>query len=310
MTHRAERLAAAVVLLIAPVVVLITRFVWNPDVPATLPTHWDSHGQVDGTTGQTTFLWICLVISGGLAIGGAVSVMKEHVTRSWGLVRGTAFGAWLLASAYVMVMSASQGATRPGQVHLPWQLGIVLLVVAVAAAVVVTVLLPGEPPRAALSTPSSSIRLRRQEQVTWVGEAHSYALALVSVVLALVAMVAAFWLWPLAIALLVAALASAWTHMVTVRVDDRGVHTLWGPARWPHSTVPLEAIAGAESDDIRPAQWGGWGYRISPHGRAAIVRTGPGLILDLEGRSRYAVTVDHADGAAEAVNALVSRRDE
>lgn len=307
MKNLVERLAAAAILMIAPVVILVTRFVWNPDVPGTLPTHWDAHGQVNGTTGQATFLWICLIVSGVLALGGAASVMNKQVTRSWGLVRGMAFGAWLLAAAYVMVLGAAQGATRPQQVHLPWQMGIVLLVVGVAAALAVTVLLPGDHPRAASSTPASPVRLRAQERVTWVGGARSRVLALAAVVLALAAMGAAFASWPLAIALLVGALGSAWTHVITVRIDDGGVHTLWGPARWPCSTIPLDLITAASAEDINPAQWGGWGYRVGPRGRAAIVRKGPGLVVEREGQARYAVTVDHADDAADAVNALVAR---
>ncbi len=308
MIERIRRSLAAVVVLVAPAVVLAARFVWDPQVPQTLPTHWGSDGQVNGTTGETAFFVICLVVSAGTGLGGAVAAATRRVTRATGLVSGAAFAAWLLAAAYVMVLTAAQGATRPEQVHVPWQVGIALLVVAVAAALAVAVLLPashvGPPPA---SSPASSMRLRPDERVTWVGEAHSRVLAVAAVVLALAAVAAAFSSWPLAIALLAGALATAWTHVVTVRVDDVGVHTLWGPAGWPRSTIPLSMISAATAEDLQPAQWGGWGYRVGPRGRAAIVRTGDGLVLRYGRQSRYAVTVDHAEAAADVVNALVDR---
>ncbi len=301
----AQRSAAAVVVLLAPLVVLAARFAWDPDVPSTLPTHWDSSGQVDGTTGQATFFWICLIISGGLALAGAAAAVNRQVTRSWSLVAGMAFGAWLLAASYVMVLHAAQGATSPGQVHVPWQTGIGLLVVAVAAAVAMMVLLPrDDAPPTTGSAPSSTMRLRTGERVTWVGTARSRLLAAVAVILALAAIGTAFTSWPPAIALLVGALGAAWAHQVTVRVDDLGVHTLWGPVRWPRTTIPLSMIDAAGAEEINPAQWGGWGYRMSPRGRAAIVRKGTGLVVHYGRNGRYAVTVDRAGDAADVVNAL------
>lgn len=308
MTERIRRSSAVVVVLIAPVLVLAARFLWDPQVPQTLPTHWGRNGEVNGTTGETAFFLICLVVSAGTGLGGAVVAVNRRVTRTTGFVSGAAFAAWLLASAYVMVLTAAQGATRPEQVHVPWQVGIALLVVGVAAALAVSVLLPGDhaesPP---VISATSSLRLQPDERVTWVGEAHSRALAVVAVLLAFAAVAAALTSWPRAVALLAGALATAWTHVVTVRVDDFGVHTLWGPAGWPRSTIPLTMISAATSEDLEPAQWGGWGYRIGPRGRAAIVRKGDGLVLRYGRQGRYAVTVDHADDAADVVNALVDR---
>lgn len=303
-----QRVAAATVVLIAPAVVLIARLVWNPDVPNSLPTHWDSHGQVDGTTGQTAFFWICLIISGGLALIGAAAALHRKVTRSWSLVAATAFGAWLLAAGYVMVLNAAQGAARPQQVHVPWQTGIGLLVVAAAAALAMAVMLPrDDSPEAAVHPPPSTMRLRAGERVTWVGAARSRVLATAAALLALAAIGCAFVSWPPAIALLVAALGTAWAHQVTVRIDDLGVHTLWGPARWPRTTIPLSMIDAARAEDINPAQWGGWGYRVTPRGRAAIVRKGSGLVVHYGRNGRYAVTVDRAGDAADVVNALMAR---
>lgn len=316
MGHWTDRLIAAAIFLLAPIAVLAARFIWDPALPPALPTHWDAAGQVDGTTGQAAFFWVCLIVSGGLAVGGIAAAANRQVTRSWVLVGVMAFCSWLLTAGYVMVLAAAQGASRPEQVHLPWQMGIALLVVGIAAAVAVMVLLPRDDrhplprddPHPKVSAPAATPVLPAHEGATWVGTARSRLLAVVAVVLAAAAVGAAFTSWPLAIALLLGAVAMAWLHIVTVRIDYRGVHTLWGPTRWPRSTVPLGVITAATAEEINPAQWGGWGYRIGPRGRGAIVRKGRGLVLERDGQPRYAVTVDHADDAADAVNALLARR--
>ncbi len=73
--------------------------------------------------------------------------------------------------------------------------------------------------------------------------------------------------------------------MVTVRIDDGGVHTLWGQARWPCSSVPLDLITAASTEDTNPAQWAGGATASARAARAAIVRKGPGLVVEREGQA-------------------------
>jgi hypothetical protein len=91
--------------------------------------------------------------------------------------------------------------------------------------------------------------------------------------------------------------------VVHVRVDGAGVQIEVGTfPRWK-TTVPLGEIANAEVIELRPMEWGGWGYRGSLRwfGRVAVVvRGGPAVLLHLKGDKRFAVTVDRAEaGAAE-----------
>jgi hypothetical protein len=75
--------------------------------------------------------------------------------------------------------------------------------------------------------------------------------------------------------------------------------------------VALRDVVQAEAIDIRPLEWGGWGYRGSLRlmGRAAVVlRAGPGVRLELRGGRVLAVTVDDAETAAGLLNDLVARR--
>jgi hypothetical protein len=116
-----------------------------------------------------------------------------------------------------------------------------------------------------------------------------------------------FTAWPVANVLGLVALGLFWAHVISVRVDDRGVTVAWGPARWPRLTVPVEDLAAARSEQIEPLRWGGWGLRRTLRGTAAITRRGPGLVLERRGRTPLAVTVDAPETAADLVNALVER---
>src|SRR5690606_37397451 len=113
--------------------------------------------------------------------------------------------------------------------------------------------------------------------------------------------------WPATIPLAIVSVALALISEVTVRIDARGVHTLWGPFGWPRPHIPLEQITAARAEHIRPLEWGGWGYRVSPRGIAAVIRRGPGLVISRSGRPDYAVTIPHAAVGADVLNALLTR---
>ena len=115
-------------------------------------------------------------------------------------------------------------------------------------------------------------------------------------------------LWLVATSALVA-LAVLLVGAVHVTVGVHGVRVA-SPVGWPAVTVPLDQIASARAIDLRPVDWGGWGYRGSLRlaGRAAwVVRRGEALELRLAGDRTFAVTVDGAVEAAAVVNALLDR---
>ena len=84
----------------------------------------------------------------------------------------------------------------------------------------------------------------------------------------------------------------------------------YGLLRWPRTSVPIHRIATARAIDIRPADWGGWGYRgsLTLMKRAAVVlRAGPGIRLDLHDGKVFAVTINDPQDAVRLLNAEVSR---
>jgi hypothetical protein len=87
---------------------------------------------------------------------------------------------------------------------------------------------------------------------------------------------------------------------IRVTVDASGLSIAYGPWGWPRQHIARPTIISARVDNIRPLRWGGWGYRGSLilFRRAAVVlRAGPGLVLELQGGRRLAITVDDPEGA-------------
>ncbi len=114
--------------------------------------------------------------------------------------------------------------------------------------------------------------------------------------------------WSLAIAALVVAVSVLFCALVVVRADDQGVRVGFGPLHWPAASVALEDIASARAEHVEPLRSGGCGYRLTPRGRAIVVRRGEGLPLERTSGQDLVVTVDGAEEAAEVVNALIARR--
>ena len=111
-------------------------------------------------------------------------------------------------------------------------------------------------------------------------------------------------------ALAVAASALAvlpFTSITLVRRADALVIE-YGPLGWPRQRVPLADIERAEEVEIRPREWGGWGYRGSRTlgKRAAIVlRRGPGIALHLRDGKKLLISIDDADRALARLRAAL-----
>lgn len=76
-------------------------------------------------------------------------------------------------------------------------------------------------------------------------------------------------------ALLVALLVLA-TWGWRIRIDAHGFRYS-GFLGFPRAVIPHASIASVECKDIRPSEWGGWGWRLSAGGTGLITRAGSGL---------------------------------
>ncbi len=113
-------------------------------------------------------------------------------------------------------------------------------------------------------------------------------------------------LWIAVVAVAVAGLVGVTLSAVRVQVDDRALVIAYGPLRRPVRRIPLDEIDGAWVEDRRPAQVGGWGYRIVPGGTTIMIRRGECLVVRLSSGRELAVTVDDAGRGAALLNTLLA----
>lgn len=84
---------------------------------------------------------------------------------------------------------------------------------------------------------------------------------------------------------------------VRVRVDARGTHWQLLPG-FPRGSIPHDEVTRVGAVDIRPGDWGGWGWRVGTQGQAVLIRGGEGLRIQRGSRNLYITVDDVARGAA------------
>ena len=310
MNRNVRMLVVLVIGLLAPLGILLAHGIWGADLPDPLPTHWTGGGRVDGTTGAGVFFAWTLTISLALLVISAVTLLAHRVHHTGRLLIAVLVAASVLVgSIYVLSAAVSRHHSSADDVALPWYaLALAVLVPLVVGALVWKLIAPA--PITDVHRPASGLGLRASERVVWIAHAQSTGLRIAAVALAVVAVLAGVFLFhttTVAVIMFVVALLLAWTSELTTRVDDEGLHVLWGPLGWPRQRILLGAIAQVHAQDIRPMQWGGWGYRITSRGTASIVRSGSGIVVEKRDGNTFVVTTDDAEQGADVLNALLVR---
>ena len=302
-----SRIGVVLLGLCAPAAVVVTRLSTAGRTPDPVPTHWSLSGQVNGTMSAAGNFAFAMVITAVLAllvllaVSGHVAPWSGKVAAAGLVGVSTMFGAIYLSTTVL-----SLGARRAHDVALPPWLIPVDLVAGLGFGALVWLLLPVRRPRPE-SSPVTPIELAPTEKVAWVGTAKASGMVWVAAVLGIAAVAAVFVHVAAGLGLLALALVVAVFGEVTVRVDERGLHVLWGPVGFPRRTIALGQIADVRVEQIDPMQWGGWGLRVSSRGVAAVVRRGPGIVLTRPTGSAFAVTVDDAATGGAVLAALVAR---
>jgi hypothetical protein len=281
-------------------------------LPDPIASHWALDGRPDGSA-DPTVLW--LVVTGVWVALWALLVVRSR--RGGALPEAVpvlALGGFL-AALMAITVGANDGAASWQQAG---EVGIVEVLLAVAAGLLlgwIAVVLDrgrrGEEP--AVEPGAATIGLGAGEHAVWVGHASSPGMALAGSLAALGLAAGGLFAdgaagWILVGSAVVVGLAVTWVSTVRVTASERGLRIAFGPLGVPSKHMPLERIERAEATEIEPLRWGGWGYRWAGPGRSAVVvRRGPGLVLDLRGGGRFAVTVDEPAPAAGLLNDLRRR---
>ncbi|MFJ3881421.1 DUF1648 domain-containing protein [Streptomyces sp. NPDC090077] len=95
---------------------------------------------------------------------------------------------------------------------------------------------------------------------------------------------------------------------VQARVSEAGLEVAFGPLGRPARRWAAADIVSARVEDRRPAQVGGWGYRLGGLGTTVMLRSGPCLVVRPRKGAEFAVSIDDAARGAALLNALAERR--
>ena len=303
-----RRGCAALLLVLAPVVVLVCWLLAHDDLPPRVATHFGLDGHPDGYSspgGFTLGFGVVALVLALLGIAGLVLARRQSVVRTAVALAG--WMAWLFAAIVVSVIWGARNVAADALRHDWLSTVLCLLVASVLGLAIYRLVPPGVSALSTVAPESASYTLAPGERATWVGRANSRIILAIGIALGVVGALGTIWFGGWSVVVAGVGLLMGWTSELLVRVDDRGVSAHFGPVGWPRSRTPLARIEAVRAQQIEPLQWGGWGYRIGRRGTALVVRRGPGIVLARTGASDLAITVDDADQAAELVNALIER---
>lgn len=311
----ARWLAAAALAATPALLVGVTYALWSTRLPDPMATHWDRRGGVDGTTGVAAFATIMIMAAAAGGLLGALGAAAGRWPWRWrrilvcagAAVASFAAGLWLITAWPALDHADASRVASP-----TWQVVALLVGTGLWALLAFTVCGSAPAHRSASGRPDRAlprVDLRPGERAVWSEVAYPGKVAwLLLAWLLLVAGALAVWAnpWAGAPVLLTAVLVFL---LFTIRLvaDRRGVRVGFGPWGWPRVVVPLREIESAESVAVRPSEWGGWGYRVWPGGRAVVTRGGPGVRLCLSESRVFVATSRDPETVAGLVNSLVDR---
>ena len=279
-------------------------------LPESIARHWDLSGVPDGWSPRWAFV-LTIAVLGGLAWSALIAAG----------IRGMASKAltsvvYFLLGIFVGVTSVTVWANidlRAGE--LAQEVGFLSVLAVIVGAAVFGALgwfLSEAEPGFGARTPGDQVltmELDPDESAVWLGRSHSVMWTLAGGVLVGTAVVLGN---AVAAVPLVVAVLMFWFSAARVSVTSAGVTIGAGPWGWPTRHVALSDIAWAESLNVEPLAYGGWGLRLRGVGEnrttAFIVRKGAGLRLVRDNRSDIVVTIDNPDGGVALLNTLLDVR--
>ena len=286
-----------------PVLALCAALGWTLSVRATLPdpvaSHFDIAGRADGFQSLT-------ILSLGMLGAGLLLLLLFQWLSTTRLMSGIGAGSVIFVAALqVLILAPQRGLADAADTTLGAALPLALVVAIAGGALVGALADP--PPADPDPTPADSVPLRPGTRAAWFGTARATGFPLwimLGGMLPLIALAVSAFLdgaWIPAFLLFLAVPVFVMFLGVNVRVDARGTH--WQLFTGiPRGTIPHDEVTRAGAVDIRPGDWGGWGWRMSLQGRAILIRGGEGLRIQ-RGNKNFYITVDNAARGAALIEA-------
>ena len=281
--------------------------IWWGDLPDPVASHFGVDGAADGNLSRGALLAGHLIVAvlSAFTLQRATRRPTETAPAIAGIVTfiGVLFGVLAVA-----IVSVNRGLSDWHDAVLGW--GWVAGAICAAAGVAAGVAANGTalvPVRTA-AAPPRQVPLAEGERAAWFGSTASWGWLVGASAELVVACVVFLVGGPVGVAVLLLGIGLVLLPFseVHVAVTCAGIR-VHSAVAWPALHLPVEQIVSARSEDIHPTAWGGWGYRGSLRlfrRSAWVIRSGPGLVLELVDDKRFAVTVDHPDEAAALINQL------
>lgn len=313
MNRARHRVALGVVHLGALVATVAVTLLGRAGLPDRVATHFGLDGRPDGTMARNLFCWALLNAAVAFAIVGLAAAWRVRgrtVLAPWSAI--AAFLGWLTTGIGLWTVVTQRGLADPALAGGPSVLALSAIIgTALAVAIAAATAALREPAPIIDPVNAPRLGLGSEETAVWTRRLSSpwpllVALAGVGCAVAGVAVGQ----WVLLGTGLVLAVVGVEIHTIRVTVDRRGLAVGWGPLGLPRTRIPTARIAAASGIDVKPSQWGGWGYRGSLRfmGKAAaVIRGGPGIRLDLRDGRTFAVTIDDPDSGAALINDYIAR---
>lgn len=315
MNQTSARFALGIALPAVTIAAIVGPYLaFRSELPDRVATHFDLSGTPDSSMKPGLFVLTTLTLA-GLGIALCIWRARSRAEAPMPLAALGGFLAGLGVGIAVGTMVSQRGLTDWRFATGAWSviaaavflgLGMGALAAWLAAA-----LDTETAPADAAATPPR-LPLADGEHAVWTESVHSRSLQVIAVATsATLLVIAAAFAWWMVVPAALAAMAMFSLSTLRVRADRTGLDVRYGFLPWPRTHIDIQDIEQATVIDVRPMQWGGWGYRGSLRlmNQAAIVlRAGPGIRLDLRDGRVFVVTVDHAEIGAALLNTEIDRR--
>lgn len=260
----------------------LTWFVLRDDLPATLVTQWS--GRV--ASGHTPTLLV-FAVTAGIAAGAAACAGRSERRRVWNAVGFSSLSAsaWLVLALVNLQPAPDMGG---------W--GLLTPLAFLYGGLPAALTRPVPPP-----TTEEAQELEAAEEAEAPDIARDWVISPVSVALASLAgtaaVISAAATQQIAVAIVLAVIALVSAEFAVIRIRRTATRLLvLGAVPWlPLYAIRVEQIGSIERVDIRPFDWGGWGYRFGRSGTGVILRTGPGVTIRSSSRTAFTVNVRHPE---------------
>ena len=304
---KSKVLTASVV--VAPAVAAVaTHLVCSDHLPSSIPYPWDwANGRIFEYDDADPASFYVANLAGFVAV--ATALVATVLSRG-----GSRSRTWILAPTVISALGfipwtkaelIAYGAPNAEAVHPQmWQTALTVIAIFCYGWLLQAVL-PVAP-----QTPApvvSPLTFEPGLRVLWTGGAVARHRLWITLAMVLAAVAVSVVSTSGAIAVLIAAGWLLWGCMARLRITNDGV-TMSRVLSWPAITVPLDLIPRARSSCAERSPYSGsFSGQQEIDGRSLVVRSGEIVIIESTDHLPLYVSVDHADEAADVINALVAR---